>query len=222
MKALALSIANISVHQDKEGRYSLNDLHKAAGGEKRHGASYWLSNQQTKELIAELESTEIPVVTIEGRNGGTFVAKELVYSYAMWISPAFHLKVIRAYDAMVTKSAFHPNDLSRLQLLEIALQAEQERVELAEKMDKLEARLDNIERHAPNERQGMAIATGKRLFTVRQAEDVYPAFTQSSLRYLIFNSTGNNPNGFAACIHRIGRKVLIDADNFEAWVEQQQ
>lgn len=222
MKALALSISDTSIRQDSTGRYCLNDLHKAAGSEKRHGASYWLSNLQTKELIVELDSTGIPVVTLEGRNGGTYVAKELVYAYAMWISPAFHLKVIRAYDAMVTKPAFHPNDLSRLQLLEIAIQAEQERVELAEKMGKLEARLESIERCTPNERQGMAITTGKRLFTVRQAEDAYPAFTQSSLRYLIFNSTGNNPNGFAVCIRHIGRKVLIDADNFEAWVEQQQ
>lgn len=54
------------------------------------------TNLQTQELINENVTTGIPVVTVEGRNGGTFVCKELVYSYAMWISPKFHLQVIRA------------------------------------------------------------------------------------------------------------------------------
>ena len=122
-----LSIADVPVRQDAEGRYCLNDLHKAAGGEQRHRPKYWLENQQTVELIAELEKGGIPpfrgttsplqfieglfktagnpVVSMEGRNGGTFVVKELVYAYAMWISPAFHIKVIRAYDAMVTNQS---------------------------------------------------------------------------------------------------------------------
>jgi len=95
-----LSVADISVQQDLEGRYCLNDLHKAAGGEKRHAPGFWLENQQAVELINELLTTGIPVVKTEGRYGGTFVAKELVYAYAMWISPTFHVRVIRAYDAL--------------------------------------------------------------------------------------------------------------------------
>jgi hypothetical protein len=165
-------------------------LHKAAGNNQKHRPKYWLENQQTQDLIAEIEKGGIPPIQSK-QQLGTYVAKELVYADAMWISPAFHLKVIRAYDAMATSPAFNPNGISRLQLLEIALQAEQERVELAGKMGRLESRLDSIEQDTPNGRQ---IATGKRLYTVQQAVDAYPAFSVGGLRHLIFFSTGKNPN----------------------------
>ncbi len=95
----SLSISSITIRRDAEGRYSLNDLHRAAGGEKRHGPSYFLSSPQTMELLAELETTGQPVVTVEGRNGGTWVVKQVVVSYAAWISPKFHLEVINTFLA---------------------------------------------------------------------------------------------------------------------------
>ncbi|VVJ77883.1 KilA-N domain [Klebsiella pneumoniae] len=111
--ATQISISNITIHQDAEGRYSLNDLHKASGGEKRHQPSDWLRVKQTVELIQKLSipgipgnqiNSEIPLIqpvtSRRGCRGGTYVCKELVYAYAMWISAAFSLKVIRAYDAM--------------------------------------------------------------------------------------------------------------------------
>ncbi len=105
MNAIALTISDVLVRQDDSGRYCLNDLHKAAGGEKRHQPSDWLRIQQTQELIAEVEIPGFPgIVSKQGL--GTFAVKELVYAYAMWISAKFHVAVIRAYDALVTGRLF--------------------------------------------------------------------------------------------------------------------
>lgn len=82
-----------------DGLYSLNDLHKASGSDKKNGPSYWLALESTKRF---LETTGITVVKSEGRNGGTYSEKKAVYAYAMWISPEFQSHVIDAYDALVT------------------------------------------------------------------------------------------------------------------------
>lgn len=105
----ALTIADVGIRRDAAGRYCLNDLHRASGGEQRHQPRYWLANQQTQDLVKELGDSGFPLsVQKGGQDQGTYVAKELVYAYAMWISPAFHLAVIRAYDAMVTAPAVDP------------------------------------------------------------------------------------------------------------------
>ena len=104
-----LNIFNVTIRTDLEGRYCLNDLHKASGGENKLRPSLWLENKQTIELIGECSIAGIPAIQSK-QQLGTFVTKELVYAYAMWISPAFHLKVIRAYDTMQLDSMRFFND----------------------------------------------------------------------------------------------------------------
>lgn len=107
----AMTIADVGIRQDSEGRYSFNDLHRpavAAGHDyKACQVEHFTSNESTQALIAELQKNgelEIdPYVSMAGRYGGTWGWRELVYAYAMWISAAFHLKVLRAYDAMMTR-----------------------------------------------------------------------------------------------------------------------
>ena len=105
-----LVIDGVSVRQDFNGRFCLNDLHRAAGGEKKHSPSYFLENDKTKELVNELLFTtgnpalkdNQPVMVVNGGvERGSYACKELIYAYAMWISPSFSLKVIRTFDAVV-------------------------------------------------------------------------------------------------------------------------
>ncbi|ECD1994982.1 KilA-N domain-containing protein [Salmonella enterica subsp. enterica serovar Weltevreden] len=122
-------IDGIEVRRDVHGRYCLNDLHRAAGGEQKYRPKYWLDNKQTSELVEQLFTeggippseqnqsvsffqsgsdtrslVRAPVNTVRGgAEQGTYVCKELVFAYAMWISPSFHLKVIRTFD-MVTSA----------------------------------------------------------------------------------------------------------------------
>lgn len=98
-----IAIDGVAVRQDTNGRYCLNDLHRAAGNEGRQRPSIWLQNNQTQELAQEISKAGIPALEVVkgGSNPGVYACKEMVYSYAMWISPAFNLKVIRTFDAAV-------------------------------------------------------------------------------------------------------------------------
>lgn len=60
----------------------------------------------------------------------------------------------------------------------------------------------------------------RRLSTVRNLPAKYPDanVTQSSIRWLLFNA---KENGFSSCVVRIGRKVLIDLDKFESYLDEQ-
>jgi len=62
------------------------------------------------------------------------------------------------------------------------------------------------------------VVKNKRYSTVKDMPKHYSSFTISSKRWLIFNE---KTNGFAQCIKRLGKKILIDLDAFEEWVNKQ-
>ena len=103
-----LTILKTSI-RSYENLFSLNDLHIASGGLEKHRPSLFARNEQTKELVKEIENdrstkTIFALKTIRGGSDiskqGTWACEELVLSYAMWISPKFHLIVLRAFLAM--------------------------------------------------------------------------------------------------------------------------
>ena len=114
-----LTILNNSIRQ-LDNLYSLTDLHRASGGEQKHKPVLFLSNQQTKELISEIEiesKVGIPTSVVKtvrgGKNPSTYACEELMLAYAMWISPKFHLIVLRAFLNLHKKStALLPNTIT--------------------------------------------------------------------------------------------------------------
>lgn len=95
----ALKLGAIAVRQH-DGLYSLNDLHRAAGGEERHKPAFFLRMEWAQDLqheIAKGADSHLFLQTIRGRNGGTYACRELVIAYAAWISAPFHLRVIRVF-----------------------------------------------------------------------------------------------------------------------------
>lgn len=111
-----LAILNTSI-RTHESLFSLNDLHKASGGAEKHRPSLFIRLDTTQDLISEIQkevkSTDLIFKTTGGRGlRGTYACEELVLSYAMWISPKFHLVVLRAFLAM------HRNQAQQLSLPE--------------------------------------------------------------------------------------------------------
>ena len=61
-------------------------------------------------------------------------------------------------------------------------------------------------------------ATSSDILTVKLFSEKHPAFSQASLRHLIFYA---QKNGFERCLRRAGRKILILESEFFAWLDDQ-
>ena len=60
--------------------------------------------------------------------------------------------------------------------------------------------------------------TFENLVTVKQLSVSSPAFSEASLRWMIFCA---EQNGLARALVKVGRRVLIDVAEFERWLESQ-
>lgn len=103
-----LTILNTSI-RSLNNLYSLNDLHRVSGGEMKHQPSNFIRLDTTQGLIEEIEkdrSSDLMIAHKTVRGGrnpelqGTWACEELALAYATWISPKFHLVVLRAFIAM--------------------------------------------------------------------------------------------------------------------------
>lgn len=124
--------------------FNLNDLHRAAGGKKNQSPALFMRSKQVSDLSHELTKiyTSAPFKKVMGRNGGTYVRKEIVYAYAMWISPSFNLKVIKCFDDVVSKNPVVIGALDRL-----GSEVKRSTSELMAIVDESSATLADLKRH---------------------------------------------------------------------------
>ena len=191
-------IAGIEIHTDDEGRFNLNALHKASGLAGHKKPSEWLRSKQVQELINELEGQsgnsrsahKVINVVNGGTQQGTFAHELLVVSYAAWINPRFHLQVNQMfidYKKGTLVPLQQPAQLSRLDILKIAIEAEQENERLSNQMEEQKPKLQALERLSGAEGDMCITDAAKQLQTAPRK-----LFRILSERQWIYKRAGSN------------------------------
>ena len=118
MNARPLSVVGVDIAQDDHGRYSLNDLHRAAmaagSATESHQPANFLRNAGVQSFIAALDTDPQICGSVSsikgGPNQGTYGARLVVLRYAAWIAPAFEVQVSGALlPAVPASSADQPS-----------------------------------------------------------------------------------------------------------------
>ncbi|WP_077418195.1 KilA-N domain-containing protein [Rodentibacter rarus] len=218
-----LTILDTSI-RSQENLFSLNDLHRASGAEDKHRPTLFMRNQQTKELIDEINfqntqrsnsiSGKTPHLVASKiiRGGadltvrGYWVCEELVLSYAMWISPKFHLVVLRAFLAM------HRNEPKQLALSETLTPEEQRQIQNAVK--------------ATHERTGLSYgeiwARAKNKFNVAKYEQIPRSQLRDVLIYIASMSAiaVKNPTLSYSLLYPLALLYYYSAEFHDSMVKQ--
>ena len=168
-------IAGVQIVTDHKGRFNLNTLHKASGLGKAKQPANWLRLDSTKALIDEITNSSdlrsLPIERKEGAQGGTFAHELLAVSYASWISPAFHLKVNQVFidyrQGKLKPAAMDPTKLSRLDILSLAIEAEEENQKLTAQVAEMSPKVEALDRIATGAEGSMCITDAAKHLQVR-------------------------------------------------------
>ena len=68
----------------------------------------------------------------------------------------------------------------------------------------------------PTESNSTSQGLAMRLRTIRQLSEECPAFSESAIRWLVFNAKAK---GFESAVFHVGRRVLIDIEAFDRWLK---
>ena len=108
----SINVGGVIIHKSDNGLYSLVDLWKANGSQKKKRPSEYTKLSSSKEIINELCSTPknmsdrisgidgVLMMINGGKNRGTYGCKELCFTYSMWLSPKFYVQVVRTFNAL--------------------------------------------------------------------------------------------------------------------------
>tara|TARA_R110002049_G_scaffold79344_3_gene202123 strand:- start:400 stop:1125 length:726 start_codon:yes stop_codon:yes gene_type:complete len=140
-------ISGTLINTDEDGRFNLNALHKASGGTKSKTPSEWARLKSTQELVSELsdqngDSRSALKINNGGVNQGTFAHELLAISYAGWISPKFQLQVNQAFLDSKKPSNEPIAELSRMEILKIAMEAEEEKQKLLSHIEEVKPKVE--------------------------------------------------------------------------------
>jgi hypothetical protein len=109
-----LHIGGVEIAQDEHGRYSLNDMHRAAmaagSATESQRPGEFLRSAGVQAFLSALDGSGLTagihaVKTEEGRYGGTYGARLVVLRYAAWIAPTFEVQVYQCFDDMTRGKA---------------------------------------------------------------------------------------------------------------------
>lgn len=89
-------------------QFSLTDIWKLSGMGDEKRPSKWLATDHAQKQIAyieflaeirgdDLNGRILPIETGKGRYAGTWAIKELAISFAMWLSPEYHVEVVKGF-----------------------------------------------------------------------------------------------------------------------------